>query len=81
MGNGMLRVGEAAAILNCSADHIRRLIKAGRLGAVDLSLKPGRAELRIPSDEIQRFIASRRVTVARLEKKPSKYREAVTSYL
>jgi excisionase family DNA binding protein len=56
-----LSVKEVSAILGCGVDHIRRLIAAGRLAAVKISVnqKRGRRSYvcyRISSDELDRFI-------------------------
>lgn len=52
-----LKVKEAAAILNCSADSIYQLISDGRLQAVNIARNPSRtrAAFRIPEKAIERL--------------------------
>jgi predicted site-specific integrase-resolvase len=56
-----LSVKEVSAILGCSVDTIRRLVKAGRLKAIKLTVNSNKRKrtfvsLRINSGEIERFI-------------------------
>jgi excisionase family DNA binding protein len=58
-----LSVKEVSAILGCGVDHVRRLVKAGRLAAVKISVSSSKrfgrrtyVVLRISSDELERFI-------------------------
>jgi excisionase family DNA binding protein len=57
-----LSVKEVSYILGCSEDTIRRLVKAGRLAAIKLTVNSSRrgirrfVTLRISSEEVERFI-------------------------
>ena len=45
-----------AEILDCSLNHVKRLVKEGRLQPVNISWKRGgRPSWRIPPEEIERF--------------------------
>ena len=54
-------VKEVSAILRCSADTVRRLVQAGRLKAIKLTVASNKrirryVTLRIHSSEVDRFI-------------------------
>lgn len=54
---------EAAKALGCGTEHIRSLVAAGQLAAIDISVDQGkRGSLRIPLDEFRTFVNSRRVS-------------------
>ena len=50
---GLLRIAAVAARLDCSRDTVYRLIREGRLRAVKLG-----ADMRIASDELERYVES-----------------------
>jgi excisionase family DNA binding protein len=54
-------VKEVSAILSCSVDHVRRLVKRGLMKALKLSVNSTKRKrtfvtLRIHSSEVERFI-------------------------
>jgi excisionase family DNA binding protein len=51
----MLTVPQAAKILNCHPETIRRLVKAQKIRAMSLS-STGRSQLRIDEKDLQSFI-------------------------
>ncbi len=49
----MLSIPAVARVLNVSQNAVRRLVKAGRLGAVVV----GPRSIRVPAEELARFVA------------------------
>ena len=78
-------VPEAATFLSQDPKHLRRLIKAGRIKAVDISLRPGtgRPTWRISGAEILRFSTggersgSENQTTKRRRRRPREVKEFV----
>jgi len=56
----LITVAVAAAILAVTTRHILRMIEAGRLDAVDISLGNERREYRIKSDSVRRLLETRK---------------------
>ena len=57
----MLTVNEAAKRMNVSAEHIRRMCRAGVLKSYDVSIKDGRATYRIDANELEQYMTRRAV--------------------
>jgi excisionase family DNA binding protein len=66
MANGpYLRLAEVAGVLSTTPRQVRRLVAAGKLGAV----RTGVRQLRVPPDELERFLERERVVGAASEVK------------
>jgi excisionase family DNA binding protein len=59
----MLTTNDAAKRLNVSAEHVRKLCRAGILKSYDVSIRDGRATYRIDERELEAY-AKRRCVVA-----------------
>lgn len=57
----MLTVNEAAKRMNVSAEHVRRMCRAGVLKSYDVSIKDGRATYRIDANELETYMQRRAV--------------------
>ena len=57
----MLTTNDAAKRLNVSAEHIRKLCRAGILKSYDVSIRDGRATYRIDERELEAYAQKRRV--------------------
>jgi excisionase family DNA binding protein len=55
----LLRIPEVAAFLRCTEEVVRRKIRSGELPGVRLGSGP-RAPLRVPADELERWLAGHR---------------------
>lgn len=53
--DGVLSVANAAVFLDCSTDHVRRLIADGKLGYLNIG-RGGRAKIRIPRAALNRYL-------------------------
>ena len=59
-GPRVLSVGHSAGYLDCTEDHVRNLIGRGELKAVDIGLGTVKRMLRISTEELDRYLESRR---------------------
>lgn len=60
-GASYVSIREAAERLSCSDTHIRRLIKSGRLVAIDISATPHRSTPRVSVASLVTFVAATRL--------------------
>ncbi len=71
----MLTTNDAAKRLNVSAEHIRKLCRAGILKSYDVSIRNGRATYRIDERELEAYAQKRRVVSTAHDERVRKWRE------
>lgn len=71
----MLTTNDAAKRLNVSAEHIRKLCRAGILKSYDVSIRDGRATYRIDERELEEYAQKRRVVSTAHDERVRKWRE------
>lgn len=54
-----LTTGTVARLLGCSVEHVRRLIEAGDLDAIDIALSGRRKQYRIRVTAFRRYLSTR----------------------
>jgi len=65
-----LNTVQVAHRLNVSLSFVRKVVKAGLLPAVDLSLGAERSEYRVHISEVKKFLEARRVVPDRAMREP-----------
>ena len=70
----MLTVNEAAKRMNVSAEHVRRMCRAGVLKSYDVSIKDGRATYRIDANELESYMQRRAVVCNASDRKVRAWR-------
>ena len=70
----MLTTNDAAKRLNVSAEHIRKLCRAGILKSYDVSIRDGRATYRIDERELEAYAQKRRVVATAHDERVRKWR-------
>lgn len=71
----MLSVNDAAKRLNVSAEHVRRMCRAGLLKAYNVSIRDGRATYRIDANELEAYAQKRRVVSTARDERVRRWRE------
>jgi len=62
-----LSTGEVARRIGSTTQHVRQLIRSGRLPAIDIATRPGRPRFRVPEAALADFLRTAAVSATSQE--------------